>query len=179
MVRMPLVFVVLVIALLAPALAPAADWTPLFDGTSLKGWTQRGGQASYKVEEGSIVGTAVPNTPNSFLCTERDYGDFILELEFRIDPTLNAGIQFRSQSLPDYKKGQVHGYQMEIDPSQRGWSGGIYDEGRRGWIFPLELLPEARYAFKQNEWNRYRIEAIGDSIRTWVNGIPPPIWSMR
>jgi len=163
---------VLAFSLLLPGFAPAADWTPLFDGTSLKGWTQRGGQATYAVDEGAIVGTAVPNTPNSFLCTERDYGDFILELEFKIDPSLNAGIQFRSQSLPDYKKGQVHGYQMEIDPSQRGWSGGIYDEGRRGWIFPLEFLPEARYAFKQNEWNRYRIEAIGDSIRTWVNGIP-------
>ncbi len=168
---MPLFLVILVFALLS-CVTQAADWTPLFNGTSLQGWTQRGGKATYEVKDGAIVGTAVPNTPNSFLCTERDYSDFILEVEFRIDPTLNAGIQFRSNSLPDYKKGQVHGYQMEIDPSQRGWSGGIFDEGRRGWIYPLEFRPEARYAFKQNEWNHYRVEAIGDSIRTWVNGVP-------
>jgi sugar lactone lactonase YvrE len=168
---MPLILTVLALALLASA-SPAADWSPLFDGSSLKGWTQRGGKATYQVRDSAIVGTAVPNTSNSFLCTERDYGDFVLELEFRIDPTLNAGIQFRSESLADYKKGQVHGYQMEIDPSRRGWSGGVYDEGRRGWIYPLTLRPDARYAFKQNEWNHYRIEAIGDSIRTWVNGVP-------
>jgi sugar lactone lactonase YvrE len=169
---MPLVLVILVLALSAVFPAFAAEPVSLFDGSTLNGWTQRGGNAKYEVLDGAIVGTGVPNTPNSFLCTARDYGDFILELEFLIDPSLNAGIQFRSQSLPDYKKGQVHGYQMEIDPSQRGWSGGIYDEGRRGWIFPLERLPVARYAFKQNDWNHYRIEAIGDSIRTWVNGVP-------
>jgi sugar lactone lactonase YvrE len=168
---MPRVLTILALALPSSA-SFAAGWSPLFDGSSLQGWIQRGGKADYQVRDGAITGTAVPNTPNSFLCTARDYGDFILELEFRIDPSLNAGIQFRSQSLPDYKKGQVHGYQMEIDPSRRGWAGGIYDEGRRGWIYPLTHRPEARLAFKQDAWNHYRVEAIGDSIRTWVNGIP-------
>jgi hypothetical protein len=104
--------------------AHAADWVDLFDGSTLKGWQQRGGKAEYRVEDGQIVGVSVPRTPNSFLCSEKEYGDFILELEFKVDTNLNSGIQFRSQSLPDYKNGQVHGYQCEIDPSDRGWTAG-------------------------------------------------------
>ena len=145
----------------------------LFNGKDFTGWTQRGGVAKYTVEDGGvIVGTTVPNTPNSFMCTDKNYGDFVLEVEFKVDPAMNSGVQIRSNSLPDYKKGQVHGYQVEIDPSRRGWSGGIYDEGRRGWLNDLRDNLAARYAFKQNDWNHYRIEAIGDRIRTWVNGIP-------
>jgi len=153
----------------------AADeegFVPLFDGKTLDGWTQKGGKAKYEAVDGMIVGSSVPNTPNSFLCTEKRYRDFVLELEFKVDPTLNSGIQIRSNSLPDYKNGRVHGYQVEIDPSARAWSGGIYDEGRRGWLAPLKDKPEARAAFKQNDWNHYRIEAIGDSIKTWINGVP-------
>ena len=148
------------------------NWTPLFNGKSLAGWIQRGGEADYSVEDGAVVGTTVPNTPNSFLCTEKDYGDFALELEFRVDPAMNSGVQFRSQSLPDYKDGRVHGYQCEIDPSDRGWTAGIYDEGRRGWLNPLTENRRARYAFRQGEWNQFRIEAIGDRLRTWINGVP-------
>ncbi len=152
--------------------AEPGEWVDLFDGKDLDGWTQRGGEAKYRVEDGAIVGTTVPKTPNSFLCTERNYANFILELEFKVDPTLNCGVQIRSNSLPDYKDGQVHGYQVEIDPSDRGWSGGIYDEGRRGWLDDLSDNPAARYAFKQNDWNRFRVEAVGDRIRTFVNGVP-------
>ncbi|NNE91260.1 MAG: DUF1080 domain-containing protein [Verrucomicrobiales bacterium] len=148
------------------------NWTPLFNGKDLTGWTQKGGEAKYVVENGEIVGTTVPKTPNSFLCTEKNYGDFILELEFKVHPELNSGVQIRSNSLPDYKDGRVHGYQVEIDPSRRGWSGGIYDEGRRGWLNDLRERLKARYAFKQNDWNHYRIEAVGDRIRTWINGEP-------
>lgn len=148
------------------------EWKPLFDGKSLDGWTQRGGKASYKVEDGAIVGTTAPGTPNSFLCTERDYGDFILEFDVKVDPSLNSGVQFRSSSRPDYKEGRVHGYQAEIDPSPRGWSGGIYDEGRRGWLADLKESPHARTAFKNGEWNRYRIVALGDQFQVSVNGIP-------
>lgn len=148
------------------------QWVDLFDGKTLAGWVQRGGVARYDVEDGAIVGTTVPKTPNSFLCTEKNYANFILELEYQVDPTLNCGVQIRSNSLPDYKKGQVHGYQVEIDPSDRGWSGGIYDEGRRGWLDDLSGNPAARYAFRQNDWNHYRIEAVGDRIRTYVNGVP-------
>ncbi len=147
-------------------------WTPLFDGRSLEGWTQRGGQARYFVEDGAIVGTTVPNTPNSFLCTDKHYRNFVLELEFLVDPDLNSGIQIRSNSLPDYQNGRVHGYQVEIDPSDRAWSAGIYDESRRGWLDDLKNRPDARYAFRQNDWNHYRIQAVGDSIRTWINGVP-------
>ena len=124
------------------------------------------------MEDGAIVGTAVPNTPNSFLCTEKNYSNFILELQFKVDDGLNSGVQVRSQSLPSYHNGQVHGYQVEIDPSDRAWSGGIYDEGRRGWLFDLKNNEPARKAFKHNDWNEYRIECRGDSIKTWINGVP-------
>ena len=68
----------------------AADgWTDLFNGKDLTGWVQRGGVAKYTIEDGAIVGTSTLNTPNSFLCTGRDYGDFILEYEFKVDPRLN------------------------------------------------------------------------------------------
>lgn len=149
-----------------------SGWVCLFDGKSLEGWTQRGGAAKYAVEDGDIVGTSVPNTSNSFLCTKKEHGDFVLELEFKVHPELNSGIQIRSHSNPEYREGRVHGYQVEIDPSDRGWSGGIYDEGRRGWLNTLEQNAAARYAFKQNEWNQFRIQAIGDSIKTWLNGVP-------
>ncbi len=152
--------------------ASDSKWTRLFDGKTLNGWVQRGGKAEYKVKDGTILGSTVPNTPNSFLCTEKSYGDFVLELEFRVHPELNSGVQIRSESLPDYRKGRVHGYQVEIDPSQRGWSGGIYDESRRGWLNDLTQNRAARYAFKQNQWNHFRIEAVGNRIRTWINQVP-------
>jgi len=147
-------------------------WVSLFNGKTLDGWIQRGGKAKYTVEDGAIVGTCVPNTPNSFLCTEKHYGDFILELEVNVDPGLNSGIQIRSNSYHDYRNWRVHGYQVEVDPSKRAWSCGIYDEARRGWLYPLDKNEAARKAFKVGEWNLYRVEAIGDSIKTWVNGVP-------
>jgi len=169
----------------------AADdsFTPLFDGKTLDGWVQHGGTARYEVVDGMIVGTSVPKTANSFLCTEKLYGDFELQVEFKVDPLLNSGIQIRSQVYNEVtsvatknkngeeKKrsipaGRVHGYQVEIDPSERAWSGGIYDEGRRGWLNSLAENKPARKAFKQNEWNHCRIVCQGDSIKTWVNGVP-------
>src|SRR5687768_1806174 len=104
------------------ALLPAAQWTPLFDGKTLNGWTQRGGKATYAVKGDTIVGTTVAGTPNSFLCTEAAYGDFELEFEVMTDPKLNSGVQFRSMSVPGFKDGAVYGYQVEIDPSDRAWS---------------------------------------------------------
>lgn len=152
--------------------AQAEQWMPLFDGKTLDGWHQKGGKALYRTENGEIIGTTVANTPNSFLCTNETYGDFILELELLVDDRMNSGIQFRSLSKPDYQEGRVHGYQMEVDPSQRAWSGGIYDEGRRDWLYIPNLNPAGKQAFRHNDWNTYRIEAIGSSLRTWVNGIP-------
>ncbi|WP_439559561.1 3-keto-disaccharide hydrolase [Dyadobacter sp.] len=146
-------------------------WQNLFNGKDLTGWKQLNGQAKYEVKDGAIVGTSVMGTPNSFLTTEKDYGDFILEVDVKVDNKLNSGIQIRSLSKPDYQNGRVHGYQVEIDPSDRAYSAGIYDEARRGWLYPLDLNPDAKTAFKKEQWNKYRIEAIGNSIRTFLNGV--------
>lgn len=149
----------------------SAKWEPLFDGKTLTGWKQLGGKALYVARDGAIVGTSIRGTPNSFLCTEKTYGDFILEMELKVEPPLNSGVQIRSNSLKQYRKGRVHGYQVEVDPSERAFSGGIYDEERRGWLADLKDNEAARKAFKVGEWNHYRIEAVGDSMKTWVNGI--------
>jgi hypothetical protein len=150
----------------------AGGWTDLFNGRDLTGWKQLNGEAKYEVSDGMIVGTTVVNTPNSFLCTEKSYSDFILELDLLVENNMNSGIQVRSESRSDYMNGRVHGYQCEVDPSERAWSAGIYDEARRGWLYPLDLNPDARSAFKLGEWNHYRIECIGNSIKTWLNGVP-------
>ena len=147
-------------------------WVELIKNDSLEGWNIKGGEATYKNENGVIIGTTAANTPNTFLSTNEMYGDFILEIEFKVDSTMNSGIQIRSNSYPFYQNGRVHGYQVEIDPSKRSWSGGIYDEGRRKWLNTLENNPEAKKAFKQNSWNHYRVEAISDTIKTWINGVP-------
>ena len=151
---------------------PNEPWVDLFDGKTLNGWTQKNGEANYTVRDGIIVGSTVHNTPNSFLTTDKMYDDFILELDYKVDPSMNSGIQIRSNSFPHYNNGRVHGYQVEIDPSERAWSAGIYDEARRGWLNTLEDNKDAQKAFKQNEWNHYRIEAIGDTLKTWINGVP-------
>lgn len=147
-------------------------WQPLFNGKDLKGWRVLNGSAQFKVEAGEIVGVSTLNTPNTFLATEKDYSDFILEYEARMDRDLNSGVQIRSLSLPEYQNGRVHGYQIEIDASLRAWSGGIYDEARRGWLYNLECNPAAKSAYKQEGWNKFRVEAIGNRIRVWLNGAP-------
>jgi opacity protein-like surface antigen len=152
--------------------AQSAQWTNLFNGKDLSGWKQLNGKAKYSIKNGEITGTTVMNEPNSFLATEKEYGDFILAFDFKVDSTMNSGVQFRSESKPDYQNGRVHGYQYEIDPSKRNWSAGIYDEARRDWLYPLDLNPVAKTAFKQGQWNHARIECIGSSIRTWINDIP-------
>jgi hypothetical protein len=147
-------------------------WINLIDGNTLNGWSIKDGKATYMVNDGVITGTTVLGTQNTFLTTNTIYGDFILEIDFKTDSVMNSGIQIRSNSLPSYKNGKVHGYQVEIDPSNRAWSGGIYDEGRRKWLNTLENNLDAQKAFKQNQWNHYRIEAIADTIKTWINGVP-------
>ncbi len=148
---------------------------PLFDGKTLNGWKAVAGAAPYKVEEGAIVGTMTKGTPNSFLITEQEYGDFILELDVKLEgETTNSGIQTRSHIKPEGNngKGLVYGRQMEIDPAPRAWTGGIYDEARRLWLYPLELNPDAKPLYKRNDFNHYRIENIGNELKTWVNGKP-------
>jgi hypothetical protein len=153
-----------------PAQSTRDQWEILFNGKNLKGWEKRNGDADYKVEDGAIVGYAKTGTPNTFLCTKETFGDFILELEVLLPNDLNSGVQFRSNSFENYQSGRVHGYQMEIDPSSRAFTGGIYDEARRGWMYPLSVNESARKAFQLGHWNTVRIEAIGNTIKTWVNG---------
>jgi hypothetical protein len=155
------------------AVAADAGGTPIFDGKTLAGWKQLGGAADYKVVDGVIVGSSRPGVPNSFLVTEKDYGDFVLEFDVRQDvgPT-NSGVQFRSRSTPEFENGRVHGYQTDIDPSPRQWSGSIYEEAQRGWFYTGELHPPAKALYKFGEWNHYRVEAIGPRLRVWINDNP-------
>jgi len=147
-------------------------WVSLFNGKNLDGWVQRGGKAHYRAEKGQIVGSSAPNTSNSFLCTKKEYSNFILELEFKVEPGLNSGVQVRSQY--DEKRNRVFGYQVEIDPSDRAWTGGIYDEGRRGWLYDLKNHEAARKAFKPNEWNKFHIESKGTRSRPGSMASRPP-----
>jgi len=147
-------------------------WIPLFNGETLNDWTIKGGEAHYEVRDEIIVGSTVHDTPNTFLTTDSMYGDFILELDYKVDSTVNSGIQIRSNSFHHYMNGRVHGYQIEIDPSDRAWSAGIYDEARRGWLCTMDSNPKAQQAFKPNDWNHYRIEALGDTLKTWINDVP-------
>ena len=165
------VSVVLVLVSLG-GFAAKGTWEKLFNGKDLTGWERLNGTAEYTIVKGEIVGTSRVNTPNTFLATTRTFGDFILEYEMKMDEGLNSGVQIRSESKKDYNNGRVHGYQIECDDSPRGWSAGIYDEARRGWLYPLEYNQGSKKAYKRAQWNKYRVEAIGNSIRTWLNDVP-------
>lgn len=157
----------------ASVTAVAEDgWKDLFDGKSFKGWHQINGKAIYTIEDGMIVGTSVPKEPNSFMRSDKTYGDFILEFDAKIDTPLNSGVQFRSLSTKKFRNGRVHGYQMELDTSPRAWTAGVYDEARNGWLYSLSRNKKARKAYKSDDWNSFRIEAIGDNLKTWINGVP-------
>jgi hypothetical protein len=149
---------------------PQPALKPLFPDRSIKGWHIVGGTAEFTMRDGVLTGSGT-DTRNAFLVSPRNYGDFVLDLELRIDEG-NSGIQIRSQVREDEGSKSLVGYQVEIDPTPRAWSGGIYDEGRRGWLFDLEGNEAARKAFKAGEWNRYVIECRGPWFRTWVNGVP-------
>ena len=146
----------------------AADWQSLLNGSDLSNWEQLGGKARYEIEGDQIVGYTVPDSPNSFLTTKEHYSDFILEYDTYVDPGMNSGVQIRSH-VND--KGIVNGYQIEVDPTHRRFSGGFYDEKRRKWMYPLSLNEKGRNAFQNGQWNHFRIEAIGPSFQVWVNGI--------
>lgn len=158
---------IIAFCLLTFGLNAQENWTSLFNGKNLDGWKVLGEDASFHTSGDTIIGTN-QGRRNTFLATDRPYGDFILELEVWADPRMNSGIQFRSAQNAT---GRVYGYQAEIDPSERAYSGGIYDEARRDWLYPLSLNPGAQKAFKAGEWNTYRIEAIGSSIKVWVNAV--------
>lgn len=176
--------------IVTPALAQQEKWIDLFDGKTINGWSVHSGFAKYRVEDGAIVGTTVTNSPNTFLCTEKEYGDFILEFEVMVDPRLNSGVQIRSKIaeeklsywLRDDKgtfqprtvpEDRVYGYQVEIAGAEIGTSGGIYDEARRAMVTEwwIKKGTNASKTFKDGQWNKYRVECKGQSIKTWVNGI--------
>ncbi len=170
------------LTLLPISTASAADWIFLFDGKSLDGWEIKEGKADYKVEDGMIVGTTVAGSRNTFLC-KGPFSDFILEFDVLCDKALNSGVQIRSHTYEkdtplESKKGQirpagdVYGYQCEIADASLGTSGNFWDEARRTkWLDDFTNKPEAAKAFKNDEWNHYRIVAQGDHIRSWVNGV--------
>jgi hypothetical protein len=176
--------------------APAQDgWINLFNGTNLDGWAEHSGKAKYSVENGVLTGESVSGTGNSFLCTTKTFGNFELELEFKCDPLLNSGVQIRSEVFPEaintviggkefkFPKDRIHGYQCEIDMDVargRMWSGGIYDEARRGWLLPpdgekgpqgMAFSEQGRVVSKSGEWNKLYIVANGPTIQTWLNGV--------
>lgn len=162
------------IAGIQSASAQTSGYANLFNGKDLQGWKVLAGKAEYKAENGGITGTAVLNSGNTFLVTEKEYGDFILELDVETESTLtNSGVQLRSHYNPagHEGKGLVYGRQCEIDPSQRQWTGGIYDEGRRDWLYPMELNAKAKSAWKNGAFNHIKIECIGNATKTWINGV--------
>lgn len=155
------------VAGLLAATAQAEEWKNLFDGSDLSGWKQLGGKARYELDSGEVTGYTVENSPNSFLTTEKQYSDFILEYEMFVEAGMNSGVQIRSH----VKDNRVFGYQVEVDPTQRRFTGGLYDEKRRKWLYPLSLNEKGRNAFNNGQWNHFRVEVVGSSIQVWVNGI--------
>jgi hypothetical protein len=165
--------------------ASTEEWIPLFNGQDLAGWTNAYEWGEAKVVNGEIHLTA---SRKFFLTTEQTFGDFVLEGEVLLpEGEANSGFMFRCHVEPN----RVYGYQAEVDGSDRRWSGGLYDEGRRGWLWPSQKgrteepealeheekskeffrKPEVRDALKRNDWNRYQITCQGDQLRIMVNGV--------
>jgi 3-keto-disaccharide hydrolase len=188
----------LLIAMATIGPAAADQEVEIFNGKDFTGWKKRGGAATYRIEDGVIIGRSAPNTSNTFMTTDKEFGDFILELDFKIDnkDKFNSGIQIRSHSRPEKVKGEdqqrVYGYQVEIDTDPaRPWTAGLYFEGgklndkyaggkvkdedwdrRAGWLNDLKKNEAAQKARKLGDWNHVKIEARGRHIRTWLNGVP-------
>lgn len=162
--------IILLACLLCLSFLPvqAQNWRSLFNGENLKGWEKHGGEATFSVVDGTIVGKAELNTPNTFLCTKERFTDFIFQCEVFLPNDMNTGVQFRS-NLKD--EDRVYGYQCEIDPDgSRRWTGGLYEEGNRGWLYPLSRNEKAQNAFQLGRWQDIRIECLGPDIRIYVNG---------
>lgn len=147
--------------------AEDSEFVNLFNGSNLDGWTQRNGTATYRVEGDSIVGKTAEGSPNSFLCTDKLYGDFELKFDVKVDSRLNSGVQIRSQTKGDTPEGRVNGPQVEI--SLDGMAGYVYGESAGGWMTPDSDRKPHKH-FKDGEWNSYRVVAKGDKIQTWING---------
>ncbi|MCK4747445.1 MAG: DUF1080 domain-containing protein, partial [Bacteroidales bacterium] len=164
--------IVLLMAMVATMALNAQEWVDLFNGENLKGWKKLDGTAGYRVENGEVIGTSKTGTPNTFVATKETYSDFILEYEMKMDRGLNSGVHFRSVATrPDGTK-RVNGYQVECDDHDgRPWAGGIYEEADRGWLYPMSYNQSVVSSNKRGEWNHIRIEAVGNNIRTYINGV--------
>ena len=154
-------------ALVGSAHADDGAFGDLFNGRNLDGWTQLNGTATYRVEGNTIVGKTTEGSPNSFLCTDKLYGDFELKFEVKVDTALNSGVQIRSQTAGGKPDGRVNGPQVEI--SLDGMAGYVYGEAAGGWMTPDADRKSHQY-FKDGEWNAYRVVAKGSRIQTWING---------
>jgi hypothetical protein len=191
----PRIVTILTTFFAATTLSAEEGWTDLFNGKNLDGWEEHSGKANYYVANGVLIGETVAGTGNSFLCTKKAFGDFELELEYKCDALLNSGVQIRSEVFPDARTlningkeikvapDRIHGYQCEIDMDVvrgRMWTAGIYDEARRGWLLPddgekgphgMAFSEQGRNISKNGEWNKLRIQCVGPSIKTWLNGV--------
>jgi hypothetical protein len=162
-------------------------WKPLFADGTLSGGQIVSGTASYKVEDGVLVGTTTDGSPNSFLMVG-PFKDFELEFEVKVDDELNSGVQVRSHLAKDgdpapegvknakpLPAGRLYGPQCEI--ALNGTAGDFYDEARRGTWWSILTKTEAvrtdaaKAAFKKGEWNHYRIVVKGDHYQSFVNGV--------
>ena len=163
---------ILLVSLVSAGSLAAEDeaYKSIFDGKTLNGWTQRNGTATYRVENGVIIGKTKEGSPNSFLCSDREYGNFDLKFDVKVDAGLNSGVQIRSQTRGGFT-GRVNGPQVEIESSgEKGAEAGyIYGEAAGGWMTPkAKLIPHKH--FKDGEWNSYRVLAKGANIKVWING---------
>lgn len=143
----------------------------LFNGKNLNGWEALNGFADYQVVNGVIVGTTTKGSPSTYLATKKEYTNFILEYEIKMDATLNGGVQIRSSYDKTKGEGSVFGPQVEADDSQRVWTGGIFDQSRKGWRYNLECNDAGKRAYRNQEWNKVKVIATGNRISTWVNGV--------
>jgi len=157
------------------------QWKSLFDGTSMRNWKIINWTEGVAIRDHEFACHMVRNTTtttttteHSFLCTEEKFSDFILELEVKLDGDSHSGILLRCIDAPPEAKVRVYGYQVKFDPTPRKWSGGIFDDFGDTWKWHYDLSTDerARNAFILNEWNHFRIEAIGITLKVWVNNIP-------
>ncbi len=155
----------------------AAGFSSLFTNDSLEGFQQRMDEkAEFAIKDGVLTGKAVNMRSNSFLCTKKEYADFIIAFEFKFDHLEgNSGFMFRG--LYNDEKGVVYGYQCEHDNNDRSWTAGLYDEKRRGWIYPKKktdfaktFTEQGQKAFKKDGWNYIVIKCVGNKIDSWLNG---------
>jgi hypothetical protein len=155
------------------SLSSGEGWRPLFNGIDLDGWSNPYDWGTATVADGEIH---LVGDRKFFLMTDESFDDFEFEGEVLMPDTMsNAGFMFRA----NVEENRVYGYQAEVDPKARRWSGGLYDESRRGWLVPANgdqaageaFRADPGAAFRPAEWNRYRIRAVGDNLEIWVNGV--------